>query len=113
MSSAEDPSEQVRRDMLAALEEGKWEFTKRALREGLDAFRRHSEHPSDEELIDYITDLLEGGCALEWTELTEPPFPGAEPPFGEAYEIKNADGQGLYIKLKYDWPYVIVMSFHY
>jgi hypothetical protein len=23
------------------------------------------------------------------------------------------DGRGLYIKLKLDWPYVIVMSFHY
>jgi hypothetical protein len=36
-----------------------------------------------------------------------------DPPYGEGHELRNADGQGLYIKLKLEWPYVIVMSFHY
>jgi hypothetical protein len=36
-----------------------------------------------------------------------------DPPFGTACEMINVDSCGLYIKLKFDWPYVIVMSFHY
>jgi len=37
--SAGDSTEVVRRDMIEAIEQDKWELTKRALREGLDAFR--------------------------------------------------------------------------
>jgi hypothetical protein len=64
MSAPEDPSTSVRRDLITALESRKWEFTKRALREGLDAYRRYSENPSEEELVDYILDLLESGFPL-------------------------------------------------
>jgi hypothetical protein len=104
--SADDPCASARQEIIAALESRKWEFTKRALREGLEAFRKHSENPSEEEMIDYILDLLESGFPLRRVELHDPPL-------GEAYELLNADGRGLYIKLKPDWPYVIVMSFHY
>ncbi len=106
MSAPDAASDAVRRELITAFESRKWEFTKRALREGLDAFRSHSENPSDEEMVDYILDLLEAGCPLHRVELHDPPY-------GEAHEMKNADGRGLYIKLKLDWPYVIVMSFHY
>ncbi len=104
--STDDPSASIRQEMITAFESGKWEFTKRALREGLDAFRSHSEHPSDEEMVDYIFDLLESGFPLHRVELHDPPP-------GEAFELRNVDGRGLYIKLKLDWPYVIIMSFHY
>jgi len=106
MSAPEDCSDSVRRDIIAAFESGKWEFTKRALREGLDAFRKHSENPSDYEMVDYILDLLESGFPLCRVDLRDPPF-------GEGHELRNADGRGLYIKLKLEWPDVIVMSFHY
>jgi hypothetical protein len=106
MSAAGDPSKSVRRDFITAFEAGKWEFTKRALREGLDAFRRSSENPTEEELVDYILDLLESDFPLCCVALHDPPF-------GEGHELTNVDGRGLYIKLKLDWPYVIVMSFHY
>jgi hypothetical protein len=26
--------------------------------------------------------------------------------------MENTDGQGLYIKLKLDWPYVLILSCH-
>jgi hypothetical protein len=106
MSAPDDPTASVRRDLITAFEDRKWEFTKRALREGLDAFRRHSENPSEEELADYILGLLEASFPLRCVELHDPPF-------GEGHELRNADGHGLYIKLKLDWPYVIVPSFHY
>jgi hypothetical protein len=106
MSSADDPSEAVRQDMIKALEDGKWEFTKRALREGLDAFRRHEDNPTDEAMIDYILDLLQTGFPLSQVDLHDDPG-------GEGHVMKDTDGQGLYVKLKFDWPYVIVMSFHY
>jgi hypothetical protein len=104
--SAHDPSDSVRKEIIAAIESGKWEFTKRALWEGLDAFRKYSENPSDEEIVDYILDVLESGFPLCAVELHDPPH-------GQAHELRNVDGRGLYIKLKLDWPYVIVMSFHY
>jgi hypothetical protein len=103
---AEDPSASVRQEIIAAFESRKWDFTKRALREGLQAFRNHSENPSEAEMVDYILDLLESGYPLCRVELHDPPG-------GEAYELRNVDGQGLYIKLKLCWPYVDVMSFHY
>lgn len=104
--SADDPCASVRQEMITAFESGKWDFTKRALREGPDAFRNHSENPSEEEMVDYILDLLQSGFPLDCVELHDPPY-------GEGHELRNVDGRGLYIKLKFDWPYVIVMSFHY
>jgi hypothetical protein len=104
--AADESGDAARREIIAAFEAGKWEFTKRALREGLDAFRQHSENPSDEELVDYIRDMLEAGLPLKEVDLHDPPH-------GKAHELLNADGRGLYIKLKLDWPYVIVLSFHY
>ncbi|HYT93549.1 MAG TPA: hypothetical protein VEL76_32825 [Gemmataceae bacterium] len=106
MSTADDSSDSVRQQIISAFESRKWEFTGRALREGLDAFRRYSENPSEDEMVDYILDLLESGFPLRCVELHDPPY-------GEGHELVNADGRGLYIKLKLDWPYVIVMSFHY
>lgn len=110
MSSAEEPSEELRRALIEALEENKWDFTKRALREGLDAFRDLEENPSEEALIDYILELLEAGFPGRSVELHDEPY-------GTAFEMVNsyrrADGRGLYIKLKLDWPYAIIVSFHY
>jgi hypothetical protein len=103
---SDDPSDTVRQEIITAFESRKWEFTKRALREGLEAFRNHNENPSEEEMIDYILDLLESGFPISRVELHDPPY-------GEAAELTNVDGRGLYVKLKLDWPYVIVMSFHY
>lgn len=103
---ASDPSDTPRLDFITAFEARKWDFTKRALREGLEAFREHSENPSEEEMVEYILGLLESGLPLFAVELHDPPY-------GEGHELRNVDGQGLYIKLKLDWPYVIVMSFHY
>ena len=54
MATPSDPHAEVRRELIEAIEAGKWEFAKRPLREGLEVFRRHSENPSDTELIDYI-----------------------------------------------------------
>jgi hypothetical protein len=105
MSAPSDPHAEVRRELIEAIDAGKWEFTKRALREGLVVFTRHSEHPSDTELIDYIQELLEGGFPLREVELHDPPY-------GQGYELVNTDGQGLYIKLNLDWPYALVLSVH-
>jgi hypothetical protein len=104
--STDDPSASIRQEIIDAFESRRWEFTKRALREGLEAFRRYSENPTEEEMVDYILDLLESDFPLTTVELHDPPY-------GEAHELRNVDGRGLYIKLKLDWPYVIVMSFHY
>jgi hypothetical protein len=104
MAIPSDPHAEVRRELIEAIEARKWEFTKRALREGLLVFTRHSESPSDEELIDYILGLLERGFPLRQVELHDPPY-------GQGFEMENTDGQGLYIKLL-DWPYMLVLSFH-
>ena len=110
MSSTEDSNKEVRREMIEAIEQGKWEFTGRALREGLDAFREQTENPSKEAIIDYILELLQANYPWTTTEMRDPPP-------GTGYVLKNshrrADGRGLYIKLRFDWPYVIVVSFHY
>ena len=66
MSTSDDSSDSFRREIINAFESRKWEFTKRALREGLDAFRSHSENPSDEEMVDYILGLLESGFPLNF-----------------------------------------------
>jgi hypothetical protein len=109
MSSAEDP-EEIRRALIEALEQNKWHFTNRAHWEGLDAFRDLEENPSKEAMIDYILELLEAGFPGRCVELHDDPR-------GTAFEMVNsyrrADGRGLYIKLKLDWPYAIVISFHY
>jgi hypothetical protein len=104
--SADDPSDSVRQEFITAFESRKWDFLKRPLREGLEAFRNYSENPSEEEMVDFILNFLKSGFPLIRVELHDPPY-------GVAHEMRNVDGQGLYIKLKYDWPYVIVMSFHY
>jgi len=108
--SAGDSTEEVRRDMIEAIEQDKWEFTKRALREGLDAFRELAENPSETAMIDYILEFLEAGFPLRCIEMKDPPY-------GKGYEMidtrRRADGRGLYIKLRFDWPYVIVVSFHF
>jgi hypothetical protein len=70
MSSAEDSSEEVRQEMIEAIDRRKWEFTKRAIREGLDAFRTQTENPSDEAIIDYILNLLQAG--YPWTPVERP-----------------------------------------
>lgn len=106
MSAADDSSDSIRQELIKAIMSQKWAFTKRALREGLDAYRKYSENPAEEELVDYILELLESGFPLNRVELHDPPY-------GEGQELRNTDGRGLYIKLKLDWPYVIIMSFHY
>jgi hypothetical protein len=105
MSPTSDPHAEVREKFIEAFTSGRWDFTKRASIEGPDAFRRHSEHPSLAELVDYILDLLDHQFPLRQVVLHDPPH-------GEAYEMENTDGHGLYIKLKLDGSYVIVMSFH-
>ncbi len=74
MATPSDPHAEARRELIEAIEGAKWEFTKRALREGLEVFRRHSESPSDTELIDYILELLERGFPLRQVELHDPPY---------------------------------------
>ena len=110
MSSAKDPTSGARREMIEAIEQNKWVFTKRALREGLDAYRDLEENPSDEAMIDYIVELLEGGHPVNPVGLKDPPY-------GTGYELIGShcrpDGRPLYIKLKFDWPFLIVVSFHY
>lgn len=84
MSSGEETCDDIRQEIITALDNGKWEFTKRALREGLDAFRSHSAKPLDEEIIDYIRDRLDQGFPLQRVELHDPPF-------GTACEMINVD----------------------
>ena len=57
---------------------------------------------------DYILDKLGVGTRLTETGMGEPKYSR-----GIAWEMKNADGDGLYIKLKIEEDRVWVLSFHY
>ena len=93
--------------LFTAFGAGKWEFTKRALREDLDGLLESTvKTPFRRGNVGLHSRLLESGFLLSRVELHDPPG-------GDAYELRNVDGRGLYIKLKLVWPYVIVMSFHY
>lgn len=105
MTAADDPHAEIRKDMLEALGAGKWACSLRAQLEGLLVFQRHLEKPSPEALAQYILELLDEGFPMKSVILHDPPF-------GTGYELENTDGRGLYIKLKFDWPYVVIMSFH-
>lgn len=111
MSPTEDPNAVVRREMIEAILKPRWEIRKRALRNGLEVFRDLEENPTEQAMIDYIMELLQQGYPLRG------PVRLHDPPHGDGYEMIGShcrsDGRPLYIKLKLDWPYVIVMSFHY
>jgi hypothetical protein len=58
-------------------------------------------------MVDFLHDLLESGFDIHEVQLGEPPGSG-----GVGYVLNNADGEGLYIKFKLEWQYLLLLSFH-
>ncbi len=77
-----------------------WRFTERArtdgYRLGLTELR----------MIDLIVGLLGDGHSLHEIHLGDPPGSG-----GLGYEMRTTGEQGLYIKLKVEWNFVLILSF--
>jgi hypothetical protein len=112
MSSGPQPGDEVpdsvREELIEAIEAGRRLFPGRILRQAEDYARQHlnMENPTEAALWDYIVDRLRVAGRWRYAQLDN--FPDR---FG--YAMRNADGRGLYLKLRFDDDsHVVVMSFH-
>lgn len=100
--------EDVLQELIDTIEAEKRLFPRRILLFALDYARRYLnvDNPTPAALWDYILDRLR--VARPWLYFELEDFPHQF-----AYELRNADGRGLYIKLRFnDDSWVVVMSFH-
>src|SRR4051812_49399119 len=91
MTSPEESLDDVRDELLRLLRAEDWQLTESARRTAVPVLRAAGCLPTDAAVIEYVTDLLE----------TNFPFHRVELGSGESgYVMSNADGRGLYFKLK-------------
>jgi hypothetical protein len=112
MSSTPTPGdevpEDVRQELIDAIESDRRLFPRRILLGALDYARLHLdiEHPTSAALWDYILECLRVASGWRYAQLDDYPVQ-------LGYAMKNADVRGLYLKLRFDdESRVIVMSFH-
>jgi len=107
----EESLDRVRQMLIAMLENNEYLFTDTALRDGMRLARTLGDasrgFPSQCGLVDYIVEKLRLPFRLNEVPMGEPPGSG-----GIAYSMTNANGQGLYIKLKVEDDQVVILSFH-
>ncbi len=109
MADGDDASPQVRAELIQLFEEVNWKITIRAETDGKAILlERHYKEPTQCGICDYILEKLRSGFRLRETGRGEPR--GSR---GIGWEMKDADGLGLYIKLKIEEGIVWVLSFHY
>jgi hypothetical protein len=98
----------VRQELVDAIEAGKRLWPRRVLQGALDYARQYlnMEHPTPAALWDYILERLQAPVPWRYAKLDDYPAQ-------LGYALQNADGRGLYIKLRFDdESRVVVMSFH-
>lgn len=112
MSTGPQPGDEVPEGLLQELiddiEAEKRLFPGQPLKVALDYARRYlnMENPTPAALWDYYLDRLRVARPWRYAELEDYPD-------RLGYALKNADGRGLYLKLRYDdVSRVVVMSFH-
>lgn len=104
----DEVSDSVLQEVIEAIEAEKRLFPRRILLQALDYARRHlsMENPTPAALWDYILGRLREAGPWQYAQLDD--FPDRL-----GYALRNADGCGLYIKLRFDDnSRVVVMSFH-
>jgi hypothetical protein len=96
----------VRAKMIRLLEADDWQITESARRDGYPILHAAGIWATDCAIIEFLLDLLRSNFAFHPVELGS----------GETgYAMNNADGKGLYIKIKIAWDgkeEVWVLSFH-
>jgi hypothetical protein len=112
MSSGPQPGDEVPEsvllELIEAIDADKRLFSKRLLVQALDYARQHlhMENPTVATLWDYVLERLRQARPWRYAQLDD--FPDR---FG--YALRNADGRGLYLKLRFnDDSWVVFMSFH-
>jgi len=103
-------SEPIRDELLRLLDDVAWRIARSARESAYPILRAMGQRPTDCAMIDYVTRLLRAGFPFHEVPLGEPPGTA-----GTGYVMNNADGQGLYIKLKIErerTDEVVVLSFH-
>jgi len=114
VSPGSDPRlEEVRRRLVELLDAAEYRITRRALEQGSQILQDWGFTPTEWGLVNYILTRLRQGQPIREAPQGDPP--GCH---GIAYELRNADSSGLYIKLKFDEQsfsrkIVVVISFHY
>jgi hypothetical protein len=109
MPDGDPVSPQVRAELVRLLEEDDWRMTTRAETDGKTILlERRYKQATQWGICEYILEKLKTGFPLRETGMGEPK--GSR---GIGYEMKNVDGDGLYIKLKIEEGEVWVLSFHY
>ena len=105
-----DPGTKVRDELIRLLDDVAWRIAKSARRTAYPILRAMGQMPTDCAMIEHITRLLRMGFPFHEVPLGEPPGSA-----GTGYVMNNADGQGLYIKVKIERERtddVVVLSFH-
>jgi hypothetical protein len=111
--SSDASLEEVRAELIRLLESPNWEIVKSAREAARPILQDAGQRPSAWAIPDYITDLLRKGFPFHPIPLGEPPGSA-----GVGYVMNNADGRGLYIKVKIERDRtdgvvgVVILSFH-
>jgi hypothetical protein len=108
--SSDESGEEVRAELVRLLEEVAWRIAKSARETAYPILRAMGEMPTDCAIVDYIARLLRADFPFHEVPLGEPPGSA-----GTGYVMNNADGLGLYIKVKIErdrTDEVVVLSFH-
>jgi hypothetical protein len=100
--------EAARQRLIELIEADEWEITGSAIKDGFDVLRSTGEYPTQWKIVKYVLDLLKSDFPIHAVGLGEPPGSA-----GVGYVMNNADGRGLYIKLKVEEDRTAwVVSFH-
>ena len=104
----DDVPADVRQELIDAIDAGKRFISRAVLAVGLEYAQRHMgmTHATPATLWTYVLDKLRTGFPLRYVQLDDYPLQ-----FG--YAMRNADGNRLYIKLRFDDDTnAVLMSFH-
>jgi hypothetical protein len=108
MADGDDAPADVRAELIQLFEDDNWQTTTKAETDGKAILLEWGKPATQWGICEYLLDKLKGNCRLRETGMGEPK--GSR---GIGWEIKNADGVGLYVKLKIEEGEVWVISFHY
>ena len=108
MSDEELTLEAARQRLIELIEADDWEITDAAVESGFEIVRARGLYPTRWQVMKYALDLLKSDFPIHAVGLGEPP--GSS---GIGYVMNNADGLGLYIKLKIEEDRSVrMLSFH-
>ena len=99
--------EEVRAELIRFLKNADWQVTESARVTAYPLLRAVGQRPTDAAIIEYVARLLESDFPTHAVPLGEPPGSA-----GMGYVMNNADGRGLYIKMKIERREAWVISFH-